>query len=177
MKNTKLECDLIKDEHTELKKKVNINDDIKSSYILKDIFSYLNTKQKLNLILYNKKLQKKLGVGIENYKKASGKYKEAEENGKGREYKLNTNELIFEGEYKNWKKNGKGKEYYSNGILRFEGEYINGERNGKGKEYNKYGKLVFEGEYLNEKKWNGKGYNINGDIIYKINDGKGYIKE
>ena len=32
MKNTKLECDLIKDENAELKKKVNIAD-IKSTYI------------------------------------------------------------------------------------------------------------------------------------------------
>ena len=55
--------------------------------------------------MYNKQLQKRLSVDIEDYKKASGKYKIAEENGKGREYKLNTNKLIFEGEYLNWKKN------------------------------------------------------------------------
>ena len=82
MKNTKLESDLIKDE---LKKKINL-ENIKSSYILKDIFSYLNKKQKLNLIIYNKQLQKIIGVDIEDYKEASGKYKIAEENGKGREY-------------------------------------------------------------------------------------------
>ena len=97
----------------------------------------------MNLILYNKELQKKIGVDIEDYKKASGRYKIVEKNGKGREYKLNTNKLIFEGEYLNWKRNGKGKEYDFDGKLRFEGEYLNGKRNGKGKEYNlifKFGK-------------------------------------
>ena len=59
----------------------------------------------------------------------------------------------------------------------FEGEYLNGKRNGKGKEYYDYGKLKFEGEYLNGKRWNGKGYNKNGEIKFVINDGKGYIKE
>ena len=139
MKNTKLECDLIKDEHTELKKKVNI-EDIKSTYILKDIFSNLNKKLKLNLIMYNKQLQKRLSVDIEDYKEASGKYKIAEKNGKGREYKLNKKELIFEGEYLNWKKNGEGKEYHKDKII-FEGEYLNGKKwNGKGKEYDYNGK-------------------------------------
>ena len=46
----------------------------------------------------------------------------------------------------------------------FEGEYLNGERNGKGKEYYLNGRVIFEGEYLNEKRWNGKGYNKNGNI-------------
>ena len=30
---------------------------------------------------------------------------------------------------------------------------------------------------MNGKKWNGKGYNINGNIEYEIKDGNGYIKE
>ena len=63
-----------------------------------------------------------MGVDIEDYKKASGRYKIVEKNGKGREYILNSNKLIFEGEYLNWKRNGKGKEYYNNGKLEFEGE-------------------------------------------------------
>ena len=88
----------------------------------------------MNLILYNKQLQKIIGVGIEDYKKASGRYKIVENNGKGREYILNSNKLIFEGEYLNWKRNGKGKEYDYEGKLEFEGEYLNGKRNGKGKE-------------------------------------------
>ena len=38
------------------------------------------------------------------------------------------------------------------------------------------GKLKFEGECLNGNKLNGKGYNINGNVEYEINDGKGKIK-
>ena len=38
-------------------------------------------------------------------------------------------------------------------------------RNGKGKEYDG-GILRFEGEYLNGNKWNGKGYDINNNIIF-----------
>ena len=48
---------------------------IKSSYIIKGIFLFLNEEQKLNLIIYNKKIQKILGVDIKNYKKKSGKYR------------------------------------------------------------------------------------------------------
>ena len=127
--------------------------DIKSSYILKGIFVFLNEKQKLNMVIYSKQLQKILGVDIKDYKKISGKYIIREKNGKIREYSLIEDKLIFEG------------------------EYLNGERNGKGKEYYKDGKLKFEGEYINGKKWNGKGYNKKGKIEFKINNGKGYIKE
>ena len=152
-------------------KKSNINL-VKSQYILKIMFSFINEKRKLNMIIYNKELQKKLDVDIVEYKKLSGKYKIGEKNGKGKEYKLITKELIFEGEYLNGKRNGKGKEYYYEGNLKYEGEYLNGERNGKGKEYYYDGKLKFEGEYLNGKRWNGKGYNKNGNIEFEIKDGK-----
>ena len=76
-------------------------------------------------------------------------------------------------------KNGKGflKKYNEDGELIFEGEYLNGERNGKGKENDDDGKYVFEGEYLYGKKWNGKGYNINNDILYELKIGKGYLIE
>ena len=37
--------------------------------------------------------------------------------------------------------------------------------------------MEFEGEYLNGKKWNGKGYNKNGNLEFIIKDGKGKIKE
>jgi len=67
--------------------------------------------------------------------KKSGKYTIGRKNGKGREYKLNINRLIFEGEYLNGKKNGKGSEYDYNGSLKFEGEYLNGKKS-NGKEYN-----------------------------------------
>ena len=124
---------------------------IKSSYIQKWVTSFLYEKQKLNLFLYNKRLQKKLDIDIETYKKISGKYKIGEKNGKGKEYLLDTYKLIFEGEYKNGRKNGKGKEYYVNGNL------------------------LFEGEYLNGKRWNGKGYNKDGE--FEIKDGNGKIME
>ena len=132
-------------EFENIKSKVNLKE-IKSSYIIKIIFSCLYEKQRLNIIKNNKELQKMHLIGIENYKKISGKYKIGEKNGKGREFIINTNTLIFEGEYINGRRNGKGKEYYKNGILKFEGEYINGRRNGKRKEYIDYGKLKFEGE-------------------------------
>ena len=89
-----------------------------------------------------------------------------------------------------------GKEYDINGVpiceindgngnirefdydkLKFEGEYLNGERNGKGKEYDEYCNLIFEGEYLKGKKWNGKGYDNNGNIIYELNNGNGIFKK
>ena len=78
-------------------------------------------------------------------------------------------------------KNGNGKEYYR-GKLIFDGKFLNGERNGKGKEYKYRGygqevKLFFEGEYLNGKRWNGKGYDKNGELDFEVKDGKGKGKE
>ena len=58
MKNTKSESDLIKDEHKE-HKTIKILKDIHSAYLIKDIFSFINKKQKMDLIAYNKKLQEK----------------------------------------------------------------------------------------------------------------------
>ena len=45
------------------------------------------------------------------------------------------------------------------------------------KKYYSDNRLVFEGEYLNDKRWNGRFYNINGNIEYEIKDGKGKGKE
>ena len=106
---------------------------IESLYILKNIFSFLSENQKLNIIIYNKHLRKKLDINIENYKRIKGIYRKGEINGKGKEYNISTNNLLFEGEYLNGKKIGEGKEYYDNdnGKLKYEGEYLNGE----GKEY------------------------------------------
>ena len=162
----------------ELKKnKIKILEDIKSTYIIKEVFSFLYEKQKLNIIIYNKHLQNRLGVDIEYYKKIGRQYKIGDKNGIGKVYDLNTNKLRFEGEYINGKRHGKGKEYNYNGKLEFEGEYINGKRHGKGKEYYINGKLIFEGDYKNGNKWNGKGYNINGDLKYEIKNGNGNIIE
>ena len=155
--------------------KINIKD-IKSSFIIKRIFLFLYEKQKLSMIIFNKEIQMKCQVDIEDYKKISGKYKIGGINGKGIEYILYTNYLVFEGEYLNKKRNGKGKEYFFNKLI-FEGEYLNGKRNGKGKEYYEDGKPLFEGEYLNGEKWNGKGYYKNGNIEFQIENGNGKGKE
>ena len=46
----------------------------------------------------------------------------------------------------------------------------------KGKEYIN-DRLEYEGEYLYNKKWNGNGYDENGNIIYELINGKGKVKE
>ena len=150
---------------------------INSSYITKHIFSILNDKIQLKLILYNKKLQNNFDININNYKIFSGKYKIIDKNGKGKEYNIFNDEIIFEGEYINGKKNGKGKEYDDKGNLIFEGEYLKGKRNGKGIEYHKNGKMKFHGEYKEGKYWNGKVYNYLETLISEFKEGKGFIKE
>ena len=184
----------MKEKFDEYKNNHILVEDIKSLYIIKEIFAFLKEKQKLSMVMYNKHLQKLFGLDIEKWKKISRKYKIGERNGIGKIYELNTNILIFEGEYLNGEKNGKGKEYCPDGELFFEGEYSNGKRHGKGKEYFGagklkfegeyvngiihgkgkeyiYNKLVFEGEYINGKKWNGKG------LEFEIKNGKGNLKE
>ena len=172
---------------------------IKSTYFTKILFLYLEEKQKLKLVKYNKSLQKIFDINIINYKYFSrkyiiyetnrigkeyyrlfstdddflifeGEYLNGQRNGKGKEYYCTRElrKLNFEGEYLNGKRIGKGKEYDLNGRLIFEGEYLTGKRNGKGKEYDLNGRLIFEGEYLNNLKWNGKGYDEHGNIIYTL---------
>ena len=150
---------------------------VKSLFILKFIFKYIDYKRKLNIAAYDKKIINILNINITDYKFISGKYKTTEKLGKGKEYDDSNNKLIFEGEYKNGKRNGKGKEYFSKENLKFEGEYRSGKRNGKGKEYYFDNQLKFEGIYFNGKEWNGKGYDLKNNIIYEIKDGKGFIKK
>ena len=52
-----------------VKDTINLRKKVKSVYIVKNIFSFLQEKKKLNLIFYNKKLQIDLEVNIEDYKK------------------------------------------------------------------------------------------------------------
>jgi len=132
------------DEYLKTKLKINIRD-IKSSFMIKKLFSFLNEKQKLIMIMYNLKLQKLFSFEIGDYKKISGIYKIGGNNGKGKEYYKN-DKLKFEGEYLNGKRNGEGKEYYYNDEIKFEGKFLHGKRNGKGKEYYNNGKLLFDGE-------------------------------
>ena len=157
---------------------VNLIKTLKSQYIIKDIFSCLEEKTKLTIIVHNKKYQNLLGFSINYYKNTSEKLRIIEKNGICKEYTLKDKILIFEGEFKNGKKNGKAKEFdFYIGKLRFEGTYLNGKRNGKGKEYYKYdNKLRFEGIYLNGKR-NGKGkeYYDNGNLKFEgeyLNDKK-----
>ena len=98
---------------------------LNSKYIIQNIFSFINKKIKLKLAKYNKSLQIKLDLNINDYKKFTGKH------------------IIYT-------EKGKGKEYFKD-LLLFEGEYLNGERI-KGKEYNYYGLVIFEGEFLNGKR-------------------------
>ena len=109
--------------------KTNIQN-IKSSYVIQKVFSFLSVKQILNLIKYNKEFQKLFLIDIEYYKdfywKKIGICRIIEKNGHGKEYILNTNILKFEGEYVKAERSGKGKEYFLYGNLKFEGEYLNG---------------------------------------------------
>ncbi len=59
--------------------------DLKSP-LLQIVFSFINENQKLIIINYNKKIQKKLEINIENYKQKCKRYKIGERNGKGKEY-------------------------------------------------------------------------------------------
>jgi len=52
-------------ENEDAKYKLDLRE-IKSSYIKKNIFSFLNEKQNLKMIIYNKELQKICLVGIED---------------------------------------------------------------------------------------------------------------
>jgi len=128
---------------------------IKSYFFMRKLFSCLKECKKLDLVRYNKYIQKELNITIINYKIFSRRKKVIEKNGIGKEYDRYSGDLLFKGVYLNNKRNGKGKEFCNNLI--FEGEYLNDKRNGKGKEYYYTKDLLFEGEYLNGKKWNGKG--------------------
>ncbi len=37
--------------------------------------------------------------------------------------------------------------------------------------------FIFEGEYLNGRKWNGIGYHSKNNVLYRLKNGKGYVKE
>ena len=147
---------------------LSLKDSIKSLYIFKKIFLFLEEKIELNLIKPSKSYKNLLGINIEEYKKVSGKIKIGGKIGYNRIYELISMSLIFEGEYLNGKKNGNGKEYYKdysifddehlisdrNGKgnkLIFEGEYKDGIKNGKGREYDNKENLIFDGEYLDGK--------------------------
>ena len=151
-------------------------ENISSSYVFQVIFSYLEVKKQLLLIKYNKNLQNKNNINLNNYKKLIGKCITYGENGKAKIYNIETDKLIFEGSIIKGVKTGKGREYDYYGGLIFKGEYLNGEKK-RGKEYYQNCNIKFEGEYLNGKKWNGIGYNAKNEMVNKLKEGKGHIKE
>ena len=124
---------------------------------------YINDKR------WNVKIYNKDGNITCEIKNGKGIYKEF--NNK------NNHDLLFESEILNGEINGKGKEYYCKDCLKYEGYYLNGKWHGKGKEYYLNGQIKFEGEYFNGGKWNVKEYDINGNVIYEIKNGRGFIKE
>ena len=89
---------------------------IKSVFFIKIVFSFLDEKQKLKLVKYNKTLQNYTNIHLTNYKFFTGKYIIYESNGKRKEYDGSSGDLIYEGEYLNGERNGRGKEY-ENGKL------------------------------------------------------------
>ena len=101
---------------------------VKSKYILNIFFSYLDVRQKLKILKYNKSLQKDMDISLINYKFFSNKYIILEENVEGEGY-----EVLFD-------------------TVSYEGNFLHGERNGKGKECHIFGKLIFEREYLKGKR-------------------------
>ena len=149
---------------------------VKSKYILKQVFDHIIIRKKLKIIIHNKELRSILEYNINDYKKLSEKEIIIEKNGKGKEYIIDKNILIFEGEYSKGKRNGKGNEYYINGQLKSEGTYLKGEKNGKFKEYYFNGQLKFDGEYLNGNKIKGIGFDIDDTIIYETKK-NGIIQE
>ena len=52
---------------------------IKSIYTLKEILSSVRTNRKMNIIIYNKLLQKKIRIDIEDYKKKVENIKQIKE--------------------------------------------------------------------------------------------------
>jgi len=70
---------------------------IKSNYIFKIVFSYIEEKQKLKLVKFNKKIKGELTITLLNYKLLSGKYIINEPKERAKEYSSFTDDLVFEG--------------------------------------------------------------------------------
>ena len=113
----------------------------------------LDEKIKLLLLNHNKKIQKKLKIDIERFKKLSQRYRIILENGICREFLINTNYLLFEREFKDGKKHGRSYGYYYNKDLSLDEEYLNWQKSKENKIYSFIFKrnLKFEGEYFKGK--------------------------
>ena len=52
-----------------------MSEQVKQSSIYKEIFQFITERKKLEIIIYNKKMQNILHIGLVNYQFKSGKYK------------------------------------------------------------------------------------------------------
>ena len=59
---------IIKEEKLEQKESINVFDNLKSDYFLRKIFDYIKDYNKLKILNYNKKIQKRINLNINNYK-------------------------------------------------------------------------------------------------------------
>ena len=75
---------------------------IKSYYLIKFVYSFIEEEQKLKLVKYNKSIKKNLDISIINYKFFSGKYIIYETNKIGKEYYGSSDILSYSGEYLNY---------------------------------------------------------------------------
>ena len=165
-----------KDKDKNIKQKKNLCEAVKSLYNIQKILSHLTINKKLDLIIYNKQFQNKIGINIEHYKK-SGRYRIGKKDELGKEYLINKEILIYEGRLKNGIRNAFGKEYNDKGNLIFKGIFLKGKKwNGYLKEYYKNGYLKFEGEIITGIK-NGKAklYFNSDDIIMPDEKLKSFI--
>ena len=90
---------------------------LKNSFLLKILFSYVNLKQKFEILKHNKSLQNVININNRHYQLFSGRYIIYEENGEVKEYEGRSNKLKFESEYSNGKRNGKEKEYVDEKLI------------------------------------------------------------
>ena len=102
---------------------------IKTSFFINKFFSFVDEGRKLEIIKYNKNIQKSMNISILNYKIYCGRYFKKEGNIM-KEYSYYNDQLIFEGEYLNGKRNGEGKEYIYNldGLFTIDVSYKNGKK-------------------------------------------------
>ena len=84
---------------------------IRSKYILEFIFSQLKEERKLTLIKISQKIKDILNINLIHYKLFSGRYFIGKKNGKGKEFDLSNDQIIFEGDYIDGKRTGYGNEY------------------------------------------------------------------
>ena len=80
------------------------------------------------------------------------------------------NEGKYEGEIENWKPNGLGIMIYPSGS-KYVGSWKNGKKNRQGTFTYPNGEK-YEGEWKDGGLWNGTGYDKNGNITYKYDDGR-----